>query len=41
MTNHNELFTLYNNNQDFKQYIDKCCKKYNKDVDYMLKTKIA
>jgi hypothetical protein len=41
MANHNELLTLYNNNQDFKQYIDKCCKTYNKNVDYMLQTKIA
>ena len=37
----NELLTFYEENEDFKTYIDKCVKTYGKDIDFMLRTPIA
>lgn len=37
----NEMLKFYNENKDFKEYVDKCVKTYGKDVDYMLSTPIA
>ena len=41
MATQNEMLMFYNSNKDFKRYIDECIKTYGKDVDYMLKTRIA
>lgn len=37
----NELLKFYEQNEDFKSYIDKCVKCYGKTVDFMLHTPIA
>ena len=37
----NELLKFYEQNEDFKTYIDRCVKTYGKDVDFMLRTPIA
>ena len=37
----NELLKFYEQNEDFKTYIDKCVKTYGKDINYMLSTPIA
>ena len=41
MIGKNVLLLFYQKNDDFKKYIDECVKTYGKDVDYMLRTKIA
>lgn len=41
MEKNNELLKFYEQNEDFKTYIDKCVKTYGKDVDFMLHTPIA
>jgi len=41
MATKNELIKFYENNKDFKKYIDECVKTYGKSVDYMLQTRIA
>ena len=41
MNKQNELMLFYQNNEDFKRYIDECVKTYGEDVNYMLKTKMA
>ena len=37
----NELLKFYEQNEDFKDYVDKCVKTYGKDVNFMLSTPIA
>ena len=37
----NEMLKFYENNEDFKNYIDRCVQTYGKDVDFMLRTPIA
>lgn len=37
----NELYKFYEENKDYRDYVDKCVKTYGKDVDYMLRTKTA
>lgn len=37
----NELLKFYEQNEDFKTYIDKCVKTYGKDVSFMLSTQTA
>ena len=37
----NELYKFYEENKDYKDYVDKCVKTYGKDVDFMLRTPIA
>ena len=39
MASKNELLLFYQNNKDFKRYIDECVKTYGKDIDYMLQTR--
>lgn len=41
MASKNELLLFYQNNKDFKRYIDECVKTYGKDIDYMLQTRTA
>lgn len=41
MNKQNEMRLFYQNNKDFKKYIDECVKAYGKDIDYMLQTKMA
>lgn len=36
-----ELQEEYERNQDFKEYVDKCCKSYNKDLNDMLLSPIT
>ena len=37
----NEMLKFYEQNEDFKDYIDKCVKTYGKDITFMLSTPIA
>lgn len=37
----NELLKFYEQNEDFKDYVDKCVKTYGRDVNFMLSTPIA
>lgn len=32
----NDLFKFYNDNADFKSYVDKCIKTYGGDIPYVL-----
>lgn len=41
MATKNEMLKFYNENEDFKNYIDKCVKTYGKDVDHMLEQGIT
>lgn len=41
MEGFNEKLKFYEENADFKQYIDKCVQTYGKDVSYMIQTPIA
>lgn len=37
----NDMIKFYNNNEDFKRYVDECVKTYGKDVDHMLHQRIT
>lgn len=41
MSDINDLIKCYNENKDFKDYVDKCVKTYGKDVDHMLRQPIT
>ena len=41
MATKNEMLKFYNENEDFKRYVDECVKAYGKDVDHMLEQGIT
>ena len=41
MQKKNELRMFYEQNKDYKRYIDECVKTYGRNVDYLLSTPIA
>ena len=41
MTDLNTLRKFYQQNREYKRYIDACVKTYGRDVEYMLQTRTA